>query len=538
MAAISQSEQSLWDRFKGGVVSLRPLQGFFSWVFRALAICATFAIVVCSIIIGMEIAAHDAFVQNPLLANLATATQDVLNAAIEGAMLGCIALAKQAKESGDTPQKHRMLTMGVIFLILTITTIGVQVFKPAGWDNPLLFVRCGAGLIYAAISHFWGSDEENAVPQHIHDRLEILLQDTQNNFKLELNNRLQAIENRFKPENIETVLSSKIEALQATLSQDITQKKEDENEALIRQFEEIKASLIESVLSLKNETNNEPKISEITPPNLAQNNDQNTPQISELIMSGISWIKTHQNTPPNLAENSAEKTSINSAVIISANTPTNPASNLPKISEGITPDNSADNLDEETIFDEVIMRFPNIASWRATGQRSVSVEEIIDATNLPKITVSKQAKKPTNKGGFIGTKIKNKYRIMSVISWLKTVEITPIITPTNSAKNNPPNNEGNLTENTPLICEEITPIISPKITIKLPTLIDEDFGEEIDRNSESEKGANTDELEMVIIPESQPEEEENYLQTESEISPDEVLETPILESNTISIEEV
>ena len=459
---------------------------------------------------------------------------------LDVAGFGLASLAEHAHQNGNVKEAaHAKKTSLALILIMIITLLiaaakvlfakydGVVSFCDNA-ETVLILVRVVLVVVYGHVMHSLTGTGAQQLPVRVQDRLETFFLNAQHNIKADvqatINSLLQTIENRFKPENIEMAFSAKINELHTSLGQEITQKIEAQNDATMARIEEIMSLLNVTILASKSEANNEPKNSEITPPILAQNNDQNTPQISELIMSGISWIKTHQNTPPNLSEITPQ---INEE-ITPTNNPTNPASNPAEISGVITPNNSADNLDENVLFDEVIMRFPNIASWRSTGQRSVSVEEIIDATNLPKITVSKQAKKPTNKGGFIGTKIKNKYRIMSVISWLKTVEITPIITPTNSAKNN----EGNLTENTPLICEEITPVISPKITIKLPTLIDEDFEAEIDQNTMPEKGPNTDELETVIIPESLEEKEDNTLQSDSEISLNEVLETLVLESDS------
>ena len=544
MATVAQSTRSRWNLFREGVVSLRPLQGFFAWFFRALAICATFAIVVCSIIIGMEIAAHDAFTTNLVLVNLATITQDVLNAAIEGAMLGCIALAKQAREAGDTSQKHRMLTMGVIFLILTITTIGVQVFKPDGWDNPLLFVRCGAGLIYAAISHFWGTEVETVMPQRVHDRLEILFQEVQRDLGLEFSNRLQTIENRFRPENIETALAAKMNEMQVSLSQEIMQKKNAENEAIIRQFEEIKASLIESILSLQIEANNAGNNDQNNPPNLSQNNmafleeitPPNLPKITPLNNPSNLEGYFGSNNPANLPKNNSQNNAPNLPKI----TPSNFDDYLSEISEVILPDNAMNNLDEETIFDEVIKRFPKVASWRSSGQRSVSFDEIIEATNLPKKLIKNQANKPTKNGGFRGTKKPNNYQIFGVIMWLKTTKITPANfagnNPSKNDQNNPPNlgqiTPSNLAQNNvpnlPPNSDVIPPVISRKITQELPPLNVDELEAELKQNTMPDKGPNTDELEAVIIPDYLAEREENSIKVHEGNSTVEVLTFPVL----------
>jgi hypothetical protein len=155
MAAIVEQQPPaqathLRARFWKGLVSHRPLKRFFDWLFAGLAIVTVPLLIICSIIIAGELSAPAAFTSEvgQWFANAATI---LMNAAIEGAMLGCVVAARRAGSDGE---KKRLHAMGITFLLLTIATIGFAVFHAdRQWDLFLLLVRCAAGLIFCYISH-------------------------------------------------------------------------------------------------------------------------------------------------------------------------------------------------------------------------------------------------------------------------------------------------------------------------------------------------------------------------------------------------
>ena len=65
---------------------------------------------------------------------------------------------------------------------------------------------------------------------------------------------------------------------------------------------------------------------------------------------------------------------------------------------------------------EVVARFPAIDSWIRAGRRTISLQDVVAATNLTSQFVSRQA----NDGLFTKTQTKNVYTTKSVINWLKT----------------------------------------------------------------------------------------------------------------------
>jgi hypothetical protein len=70
-------------------------------------------------------------------------------------------------------------------------------------------------------------------------------------------------------------------------------------------------------------------------------------------------------------------------------------------------------------IEAVLMRFPNVASWLSGTVRSVSLQDIIDATNLSSQLVHRRAKA----GAFRATKRAGYYRLDSVLTWLKTAPL-------------------------------------------------------------------------------------------------------------------
>ena len=65
---------------------------------------------------------------------------------------------------------------------------------------------------------------------------------------------------------------------------------------------------------------------------------------------------------------------------------------------------------------EVVIRFPTVGLWIRTGQRTVSIPDIVAATNFTPQFVGRQA----NDSMFTGIKTKDVYTTKSVINWLKT----------------------------------------------------------------------------------------------------------------------
>lgn len=161
MVTIAQVAQPATRRHRvwRGVVSLKPLKKHIDWWLRILAILAVPLIIVCTIVIGAELAAPDWFENDALGKLLATITEDALNAAIEGSMLGCIALAKQARREGKTSQANMMRNLGWLFAVLTVVTVGFRVFHaPNAAGEILLWVRCAAGIVFCYLCHM--NDEE------------------------------------------------------------------------------------------------------------------------------------------------------------------------------------------------------------------------------------------------------------------------------------------------------------------------------------------------------------------------------------------
>ncbi|GHO91533.1 hypothetical protein KSF_015810 [Reticulibacter mediterranei] len=175
MAAAQQ--QPAKRRFWRGVVSLKPLKKHIDWWLRIMAILAVPLIIGCTIVIGAELAAPDWFEKETLGKQLATLTEDLLNAAIEGSMLGCIALAKQARRDGKTSQANMMRNLGWLFAVLTVVTVGFRVFHvPKEAGEVLLWVRCAAGIVFCYLSHMNDDEEdgEEITPQQHRSQMEEL----------------------------------------------------------------------------------------------------------------------------------------------------------------------------------------------------------------------------------------------------------------------------------------------------------------------------------------------------------------------------
>jgi hypothetical protein len=175
MAAAQQ--QPAKRRFWRGVVSLKPLKKHIDWWLRIMAILAVPLIIGCTIVIGAELAAPDWFEKETLGKQLATLTEDLLNAAIEGSMLGCIALAKQARRDGKTSQANMMRNLGWLFAVLTVVTVGFRVFHvPKEAGEVLLWVRCAAGIVFCYLSHMNDDEEdgEETTPQQHRSQMEEL----------------------------------------------------------------------------------------------------------------------------------------------------------------------------------------------------------------------------------------------------------------------------------------------------------------------------------------------------------------------------
>ncbi|SRR5579884_333791 len=168
MTPLQQPALSKRARLWRGLVSHKPLKRHIDWWLRGLAICAVPLIIGCTVIIGAELAAPDWFSKGTGLM-LATATEDLLNAAIEGSMLGCIALSRQARKDGNAKQATIMRNMGWLFAALTVITVGFRVFhasEDAG--TVLLWIRCGAGIAFCYLSHLNDDDDAEEVTPHQH----------------------------------------------------------------------------------------------------------------------------------------------------------------------------------------------------------------------------------------------------------------------------------------------------------------------------------------------------------------------------------
>jgi hypothetical protein len=157
MAAIMQQsaqEVSAARAFWRGLRSHGPLKRFFEWFFEGLAIVTVPAIIICSIVIAGALSAPSAFANAAGQALIALAII-LMNAAIEGAMLGC---AVAAKRTG----LKRLYWTAIVFLVLTIATIGFAVFHvDAQWSQVLLWIRCSVALVFACVSHM--SDAPSAI---------------------------------------------------------------------------------------------------------------------------------------------------------------------------------------------------------------------------------------------------------------------------------------------------------------------------------------------------------------------------------------
>jgi hypothetical protein len=173
--AQGNNRESLKDRFWSGLVSLKPLKKFIGWGLRGMAICAVPLIIGCTIVIGIELASADWFSKGFGLV-VANTTEDLLNAAIEGSMLGCIALSKQARKDGNTKQARVMYWLGWLFAILTMITVGFRVFHASAEAGMvLLWIRCGAGIVFCYLSHLDDDDNaEEVTPQQHRTQMEQL----------------------------------------------------------------------------------------------------------------------------------------------------------------------------------------------------------------------------------------------------------------------------------------------------------------------------------------------------------------------------
>jgi hypothetical protein len=175
--AQQQPEKLTWRaRFWRGMVSHKPLKKHIDWWLRGMAILAVPLIIGCTIVIGAELAAPDWFAKGIGL-QVATITEDLLNAAIEGSMLGCIALSRQARKDGNKKQAYTMTGLGWVFAGLTVITVGFRVFHAsADAGEVLLWIRCAAGIVFCYLCHM-NDDEgeaEEITPQQHRTQLEEL----------------------------------------------------------------------------------------------------------------------------------------------------------------------------------------------------------------------------------------------------------------------------------------------------------------------------------------------------------------------------
>jgi hypothetical protein len=174
--AIVQQPVTRRARFWRGMVSHKPLKKHIDWWLRGMAILAVPLIIGCTIVIGAELAAPDWFAKG-IGAQVATIIEDLLNAAIEGSMLGCIALSRQARKDGNKKQAYTMTGLGWVFAGLTVITVGFRVFHAsADAGEVLLWIRCAAGIVFCYLCHM-NDDEgeaEEITPQQHRTQLEEL----------------------------------------------------------------------------------------------------------------------------------------------------------------------------------------------------------------------------------------------------------------------------------------------------------------------------------------------------------------------------
>lgn len=146
--------------FWRGLVSHKPLKKHIEWWLRLCAISAVPLIIVCTIVVSVELAAPGLF-KDGLGATIALVDEILLNTAIEGSMLGCIALSKQARREGNEDYANKMSKIGWLFAILTMFTIGFHVFNVDELSSKiLLIVRCGSAIVYCYLAHMGQDDEE------------------------------------------------------------------------------------------------------------------------------------------------------------------------------------------------------------------------------------------------------------------------------------------------------------------------------------------------------------------------------------------
>jgi hypothetical protein len=159
MATITQQEEKtgFWE----GVISLKPLKKHFEWWVKLIAITVIPIVIICTVVIGMELTTPDLFKQGIGYA-ISVIAENALNLGVEASMFGCIILAKDAKKRGSTKHYATMLTIGVFFAGLTITTVGFKLFSVPDMANQvLLIIRDAAVIGYVFVSHLEDDDDEN-----------------------------------------------------------------------------------------------------------------------------------------------------------------------------------------------------------------------------------------------------------------------------------------------------------------------------------------------------------------------------------------
>lgn len=153
-------------RFWNGVVSHRPLQKFFQWCFKGLAIIAVPAIILATIVIACELFGDPQWFTHGTGLLIATTADDLLNVAIEASMLGCLSIANQARRSGNTRLARWMISIAVFFAALTLTTVAFYKAHIGGaYDIALLLVRVGACLMFCILVHSMDNDEQEQEQQ-------------------------------------------------------------------------------------------------------------------------------------------------------------------------------------------------------------------------------------------------------------------------------------------------------------------------------------------------------------------------------------
>jgi hypothetical protein len=532
-------------------VRFAGLRAAISTMFEFLAIVVIPALFFASITIAFQVlipgASDFALGPVPVGKIMSALASGVMTVSIEAAMVGCSALAGQAKkmENEGLRQKYRWFGWG--FFVLFLATIGFHIFNvDPSYAQYLELVRCAAAGLYAFLCHGDNFDPDQPTPS------------TQNTLEM-LENKIQSQEARLQEERRlreqeqrerEALITQKVEAL---LQKKLPEMKVQIQNTLMVSQAQMQPPQIVSVVEEKQAVPQLPSglhashsLDEVWHPDYQYQllptgrvlvtkpdgarfemdaDGTRKDALHETALAIKGWLQQQlltKNTPaqetritPPIPEGNEKE---NSTLIPPSNRPeiekeleqpippsnkgsisgTNSPSNTTGIEPGIdrtitapiTPRNSSRKEPDLSLdWEEVIAKFPAVIEWRSSGLKSVTIDQIIKVTGYTKQKIGR-AKLPAVRGG-------NK-RINEVLIWLQK---EPGIAGGNS--------QGKQEE---ITGGELPTEIQPQLEAQLATQLETELQQELEGELESEMDVvevtTNPNITQKLTPEMVPEEEE------------------------------